>query len=163
MSDSDIGRREFVLVATAFLGTVMGTVVGLPAIGYLLHPALPGNSQGSEAKIEVGELANYEEGVPTPFSFVRTKINGWEKTANSYTVFITRKGDSVTVLSNICTHLSCRVKWESDRSLFSCPCHDAAFNPDGTVNSGPPPKPLPNYNDSITIEDGKIFFVFKEG
>lgn len=163
MSDSDIGRRDFVLAAVTFIGSVMGAVIGLPAIGYLLHPALPGNAQSSEAKIEVGELANYPEGVPTPFSFVRTKINGWEKTANSYTVFITRKGESVTILTNICTHLSCRVKWDTTQSLFTCPCHDAAFYPDGTVKSGPPPRPLPNYNEAISIEEGKIFFVFKEG
>ena len=37
---ASMNRRQFVTLVTAVLGTIMGAVVGLPAIGYLVSPAL---------------------------------------------------------------------------------------------------------------------------
>lgn len=160
MSESDsVGRREFARVVTAFLGTVMGAVIGLPAIGYMLAPAF--KAQTGEAKIEIGPLENYPDGVPTLFTFTRTKVNGWEKTVNSYGVYVLRRGEQISVLSNRCTHLSCRVKWNEETSAYRCPCHDAYFSIDGQVLGGPPPKPLDAIESSV--EDGKIFINWKGG
>ena len=151
-----LSRNEFVKVAVAFLGTVIGAVVGLPAIGFILSPAL--KAQKSEGKISLGPLANYPVGVPTLFSFTRTKVNGWEKTVNSYGVYVLRKSDTdIAVRSNVCTHLSCRVTWKDDLKEYVCPCHDGHFDIDGKVVSGPPPRPLDQYaasieNDNITIQ-----------
>ena len=83
MSDSHhLERRDFVKVIVAFVGSVIGVVVGLPAIGYLISPAT--KNQASEAWIPLGPLENYQVDTPTLFSFTRSKTNGWEKTANSY-------------------------------------------------------------------------------
>ncbi len=158
-----MSRREFVQVVTGFLGAVMGAVIGLPAIGFLISPATKRSE--SEAWIPLGVLENYPVGVPTLFNFTRSKVNGWEKTVNSYGVFVVRAADnSVTVLSNRCTHLSCRVNWQEDKQWFLCPCHDAQFDIAGKVLGGPPPRPLDIYaNDTIKIEDGNLFIFFKEG
>lgn len=154
-----MNRRDFVKVVTTFLGTVMGAVVGLPAIGYLLSPALKG--QKADAWVPLGPLENYPQDVPTPFSFTRAKVNGWEKTVNSYGGFVLRQGEQVLALSNICTHLACRVNWQEDLGMYTCPCHDAAFLPDGTVASGPPPRPLDAYETKV--EEGVLFIRFVEG
>ena len=63
-----------------------------------------------------------------------------------------------TVFSNICTHLSCRVKWSDGDRLYLCPCHDAAFDENGQVVSGPPPRELWEYPNKI--EDGVLYFHF---
>jgi Rieske Fe-S protein len=95
-------------------------------------------------------------------SFVRTKVNGWEKTANSYGVFIIRgEGDEVKVLSNVCTHLSCRVNWDDALKEFKCPCHDAAFDINGGIIKGPQPRPLDVYE--YKIEEGNLLIHFVEG
>lgn len=157
---NNIDRRGFVKVILTLVGSVMGAVVGLPAIGYLISPAA--KTQKSEARISLGLLENYPVGQPTLFSFTRSKVNGWEKTVNSYGVYVTRDdGDQVKVLSNKCTHLSCRVSWKEDRSEYVCPCHDAQFAIDGRVVGGPPPAPLNEYQ--AEIEDGTIFIQFTEG
>jgi Rieske Fe-S protein len=154
-----MSRSDFVKVATAFLGSIMGAVVGLPAIGYLLSPAIKG--QKSEAWVPLGPLEGYPLDTPTLFNFTRTKINGWEKTVNSYGVYVIRGSDgSVIVLSNACTHLSCRVTWHEDRALYICPCHDAAFTKDGSVSSGPPPRPLDAFETKV--EEGNLFILYKE-
>ena len=67
---------------------------------------------------------------------------------------MTQDGQNVKVFSNVCTHLSCRVTWHEDRSGFFCPCHDGLFNIDGAVVSGPPPRPLDQFQTKI--ENGQI-------
>jgi Rieske Fe-S protein len=154
-----MSRREFVTMVSAALGGVMGAVIGIPAIGYLLSPAL--KTQKSEAWIPLGKLENYPLYTPTLFTFTRTKVNGWEKTVNSYGVYILRTSESeVKVLSNLCTHLSCRVTWKEEANEYICPCHDGHFDIQGNVDSGPPPRPLDTYETKI--EDGNLFLFFKE-
>lgn len=156
-----LNRRDFVTIVTAFLGSIMGVVVGLPGVAYLISPAVK-SSGGKENWISLGPLENYPVGEPTTFSFTRTKVNGWERTTNSYGVYVVRVSDSdIKILSNICTHLSCRVTWHPDAKAYVCPCHDAKFDKNGGVVSGPPPRPLDTY--TYKIEDGNLSIQIAEG
>jgi Rieske Fe-S protein len=155
-----MSRKDFVTFASGILGTIMGAVVGLPAISYLLSPAL--KNKATDAWIQLGPLENYPVGVPTPFSFTRSKINGWEKTVNSYGVYVWRLDESkVTVISNVCTHLSCRVTWHDDLQEYICPCHDGHFAIDGEVTAGPAPRALDRYETKI--EEGILSIRLLEG
>jgi menaquinol-cytochrome c reductase iron-sulfur subunit len=157
-----LSRNDFVKAAVGALGTIMGVVVGLPVIGYIISPAL--KRQESEAWIPAGPLENYPVGQPTLFNFTRTTINGWERTVNSYGAFIIRQSEAesdVLALSNICTHLSCRVSWHEEVQEYICPCHDAQFTIDGQVAGGPPPRPLDRYETKV--EDGVLSLHFQEG
>jgi Rieske Fe-S protein len=155
-----IDRRTFVKLVIGMTGTVMGAVVGLPAIGYLISPAT--KVQASEAWIPAGKLESYPTGTPTLFSFTRSKVNGWEKTVNSYGVYIVKTSpEEAKAYSNLCTHLSCRVTWKEEYQDFLCPCHDGHFDIEGQVTAGPPPRPLDEYETKV--EDGTLYIHFKEG
>lgn len=157
-----LSRNDFVKGTVGVLGTIMGATIGLPAIGYLVSPAL--KTQESEAWINLGPLENYPVGVPTLFSFTRTKINGWEKTVNSYGVYVLRNtvGETdITVFSNVCTHFACRVSWKEDQGIYICPCHDGYFAITGEPTHGPPDKPLNQYETKI--EEGILSILFVEG
>ena len=54
-----------------------------------------------------------------------------------------RTGNEVRGRSLWCTHTGCRVRWDAPSSVYRCVCHEATFDADGRVLSGPPPKPLP--------------------
>ncbi|RCK73461.1 MAG: Ubiquinol-cytochrome C reductase iron-sulfur subunit [Anaerolineae bacterium] len=152
-------RRQFVTVIGAAISTFIGAVVGLPAIAYLLSPAL--EKQTGESWIPLGPLEKYPLNQPTLFTFTRTKKHGWEKTVNSYGVFVLRTSETqVRVFSNVCTHLSCRVTWKADLQEYICPCHDGHFAIDGSIISGPQPRPLDEYETKI--EDGNLFILLKE-
>ncbi len=154
MSDShEVQRRDFVNIILVGIGSAMALIVGVPAIAYLLSPAL--KVQEEEAWIPLGPLDAYPLDIPTLFSYTRTKVNGWEKTVSSYGAYVWRYGEGesdVTVYSNMCTHLSCRVTWQEDRSIYFCPCHDGRFDEEGEVVAGPPPKPL--YEFETKVEEG---------
>ncbi len=156
-----VTRRDFVKVVSGVFGTIMGAGIAFPLIGYSLDPAIK-SSGGKESWLQIGAVDDYEINVPATFSFTRTQINGWEKTSSTYGGFVVRKSETeFEVLSNICTHLGCRIAWHEDKQAYVCPCHDAVFDMDGNVVSGPPPRPLDNYE--YKIEDGKLFIFFKEG
>lgn len=158
-SKPHIDRRQFVTIVTVFLGTVMGALIGIPAIFYLLAPAL--KREKSEAWIALGVIDDFPIGKPTMVNFTRTKVNGWEKTVNSYGVYVYRKSASdIIVFSNLCTHLSCRVTWKEAQGEYICPCHDGHFDINGEVTAGPPPRALDQY--VTKIEDGSLFIFLQE-
>ena len=155
-----ISRRDFITRATAVVGAFITAAVGLPAIAYLIEPALQSGS--TEAWVPLGKLDSFEVGKPALATFTRSKVNGWEKSVNSYGAFVLRKSQTeVVVLSNVCTHLSCRVNWQADKQHYVCPCHDGHFDINGKVVAGPPPRPLDTYQTKV--ENGILSIHFVEG
>jgi Rieske Fe-S protein len=153
MSDRELTRRDFIKGTAAVIGGLIGAVIALPSVAYLLSPAL--RAEEDTASIDLGPLENLPIGMPTRFEIVRTKVNGWERTATSYGLFVVRTSETdVRVFSDICTHLGCRVSWHADQQHYISPCHDGHFDKIGNVVSGPPPRPLDEY---ITkIENGNL-------
>lgn len=58
-------------------------------------------------------------------------------------------GGHVFALSLVCTHLGCLVEWRPDLRRLVCPCHRAAFDLEGAVLQGPPPRPLTRYDTEV--------------
>jgi Rieske Fe-S protein len=155
-----LDRKGFVKIVTAALGSLMAAIIGLPVIQYFISPAL--TKAAEEDWISLGELENYPLGIPTLFNFTLTKVNGWERSSQSYGVFVLRKSpEDVTAFSDVCTHLSCRVNWNESDQQYACPCHAAYFDIDGEVISGPPPRALDQYE--IKVESNQLFIYLREG
>lgn len=149
-----ISRRGFVTGVVGVLGGLIAAIIGLPAIGYLISPAL--KKQRSDEWVPLGKIEDLTEDQPKLFSFTRTKQVGWERTANSYGVYVVRKPDGkLDVLSNVCTHLSCRVTWDEGLGEYLCPCHDGHFAKDGAIISGPQPRPLDRFEFRVE-DDGTL-------
>lgn len=157
---SKLDRQGFVKIVTTFLGSIMGAVLGLPLINYFITPAL--QKEQKEDWVAVGPLEDYPIGKPQVFTFTRTQINGWERTSQSYGVYVLRQNQAdLSVLSNVCTHLSCRVTWKEEQAAYICPCHDASFDIQGEVIKGPPPRPLDQFETKI--EEGILYIHLLEG
>jgi len=96
MAGSDhISRRDFILGISAVVGAFITAAIGLPALDYLIAPALAASR--SDAWIPLGKLDSFEVGKPILSTFTRSKVNGWEKTVNSYGVFVLRKSQTEVV------------------------------------------------------------------
>ncbi len=164
MSPKEMSRRDFIKLTTAATGGVMGVALGVPIVAYLIHPALREGSK--EDWINIGNLKDMEVGKPFPFTFTRTRINGWERTSSSFGGFVIRKSETpedLLILSSRCTHLACRVHWVDESGVFNCPCHDAQFGREGEVLNGPPPRPLDRYTDFKVDAEGNVSIFIEEG
>ena len=159
-----ISRREFIKGATAIIGGLITAVIGLPTIAYLIDPAL--KESAKEAWIPIGKLVDIPIGRPSPFSFTRVQVNGWERTSTSHGGFVIRKSEDpkdLLILNSRCTHLGCTVNWKDEANAFLCPCHDAKFDATGKVLGGPPPRPLDRFAEFRVSEDGVLEIFDKEG
>jgi cytochrome b6-f complex iron-sulfur subunit len=67
---------------------------------------------------------------------------------SAHRLFVVREADDFHVISAICTHLGCTVQWRG--SEFDCPCHGSRFAPDGSVISGPAPRPLKWFDTELS-------------
>ena len=60
-------------------------------------------------------------------------------------VLISRLSDEIVCYKTACPHLGCTVHWDGPSDQFRCACHGGAFDRDGNVTAGPPPRPLDRY------------------
>jgi len=151
--EQGLSRRAFVSGVLAVLGGTITLALGLPALAYWLAPAL--RKTPSDAWVPLGPVEGLPPGEPTLFTFTRVRQVGWERSATAYGIFVIPLPDgSYDVLSNVCTHLSCRVAWKAEAGQYVCPCHDGHFARDGAIISGPQPRPLDRYEHKI--EDGRL-------
>jgi len=152
-SREEIGRRRFLAGIIGLVAGGVAALVGVPAIGYVVSPGV--KKQGGEEWITLGPLASLTPGVPTGFPYSRTIADGWVQATQSGTAYaLTLDGQTVTVFSDICPHLSCRVSFRPETLTFMCPCHDAIFSATGAVVAGPPPRPLDQFVSRV--ESGMI-------
>ncbi len=149
----DISRRDAMKMAIALIGGLIGTALGIPAIAYLIGPAL----KKDEANwIRVSSLSTIELGTPTLLKPKIVRQDGWIEEEEEVGVYVlTEDGRNYHAMSNICTHLGCRVRWIAEREQFFSPCHNGVFDKHGYVVSGPPPRPLDEFETKI--EDGNLY------
>lgn len=150
----EVSRRSFLGTLTWAIGALIAAGFTAPALAYIIGPALA--EEESQEWIPLGLSNKVELGVPTLFKASIERQTGWIVNQEEITVYVlTRDGREFTAMSNICTHLGCRVRWIEDRTQFFCPCHNGIFNEQGEVVSGPVPRPLDRYE--IKVEDGQIY------
>lgn len=149
-----VSRRGFLGTLTWAIGALIAAGFTAPALAYIIGPALA--EVESDEWIPLGSSSKIELGIPTLFKATVERQTGWIVNQEEITAYIlTRDGREFSAMSNICTHLGCRVRWINDRSQFFCPCHNGIFNQEGEVLSGPAPRPLDRYE--IKVEDDQIY------
>ena len=149
----NISRRNFMKMAISAIGGLIGAGFGIPAIAYIIGPALKSEQANW---IRIGSLSTIELGTPTLFKPKVTRQNGWMVEEEEVGVYVlTEDGRNYHAMSNICTHLGCRIRWIAEREKFFSPCHNGVFDKNGYVVSGPPPRPLDEFETKI--EDGNLY------
>jgi nitrite reductase/ring-hydroxylating ferredoxin subunit len=120
------------VAAGALAGGVVGKALA-PSTGPITpsasKPVLPRAGRWTD----VGALADFVEG------------QGKLVRAGAVGAFVFRRGESVSAVSSICSHLPCELWWDGGSSVLECPCHPVSFKPDGMPSS--PSYTLPALNE----------------
>ena len=152
-TNEKLSRRDFMKTAMTAIGGIIGAALGIPAVSYIIGPA----QRGEESDwIRLGAVSKVELNIPTLFKTIIETQTGWVREDEEFSAYVlTDNGRDFTVMSNVCTHLGCRVRWIADEEGFFCPCHNAIFARDGSVVDGPPPRPLDRFESRV--EDGILY------
>jgi Rieske Fe-S protein len=155
MSDEKkINQRQFMSWVTGAISAIIGLGLGIPAIAYIVGPSL--KREETQDWIGLGSTSKVELGIPTLFKTKIQRQTGWIVNEEEISVYVsTDNGREFVAMSNICTHLGCRVRWIDGREEFFCPCHNGVFDKNGRIVSGPVPRPLDQFE--TMVENGQLF------
>lgn len=120
----------------------------LASAGSFLYPVLRFMNPPEVAEATVNEATVAEVG---EFAVNSGKIVKF----GSKPVLLIRSDESEwRAFSGICTHLDCTVQYKDiDRQIW-CACHNGLYDLNGKVLSGPPPRPLEEYE--VHIRDDEV-------
>ncbi|GAC1479830.1 MAG: menaquinol-cytochrome c reductase iron-sulfur subunit [Candidatus Dormibacteria bacterium] len=147
-----LSRRQFGILGTQLSGAIVGLALGIPIVGFLLSPLF---RRQPYVERMVGDIANVPEGEPTKFE-VAFPQNAWPVPEVKAAVYVVKVNGKTKVLSNVCSHMECPVRWETELRQFLCPCHGGLYDITGQNVGGPPPKPLPEYVHRL---DGTTLYI----
>ncbi len=141
---TDASRRRVInwLLNSSF-GALAAAVL-YPVARFISPPEMP---EADTNLVEAG-LSNDPELVERGFKILRF--------GNDPVILLRTKNDEFKAFSAICTHLDCIVEYHRDESLIWCNCHNGAYDNQGQVVGGPPPRPLQSFKvDLIDKGPGK--------
>ena len=144
------GRRA--LLKSAALAGAAIAIIGVPALSYVVAPAL---KKGTSKWIDFGPVDQLKPGEIEMLSYEFMVKDGWLVLPQRG--FVWAKLDSpeqITVFSSTCTHLACNVIWRKEKGIFECPCHSGHFDGNGRPIAGPPARPLVVFEHKV--EESKL-------
>jgi cytochrome b6-f complex iron-sulfur subunit len=135
MPDEPVSRRTF-LDRLLFTSLAAAGVAALAPIPFFLRPPPsprpPRVPLGKASRFVPGKFENFEYGGRGAIAL--------------------HDGSVLRVIDRHCTHQGCDVAWVPAKNQFDCPCHGAAFAPDGVPVKGPNNGPLAAIPFRITPE-----------
>ena len=147
-------RRRFLSRVTIGLSGAIAALVGVPIVGYLIAPLF---EREQDTYVAVGDTAKFQPGTTTLVQFDDPSPLAWAGQTAKTALWVRSISESSFQVFNVnCTHLGCRVSWDSEAKELRCPCHGGTYDHLGIVKSGPPPAPLPRLTTKV---DGNKIYV----
>jgi Rieske Fe-S protein len=142
MTAAEQSRRSF--LGRLLGGTLIAGATGIVSavIAFLFPPGAVNSALGPQ-RARVGKLSEIPRG------------EGKLSLVNDEPVWVVHLARGLVAMSAQCTHQGCIVKWQPDRRLFSCPCHQGLFDERGNVVSGFPQQSLLRF--SVGVVDGDVY------
>ena len=133
------GRRELLrwVLGGGFVASAVSFL--FPALRFMSPPAIP------EAAVNEASAAKVSDLKPNSGKIVKF---------GSKPVLLVRLNETDwRAFSAVCTHLNCTVQYQETSHQIWCACHNALYDLNGRVVSGPPPRPLDEFTVHIRGEE----------
>jgi menaquinol-cytochrome c reductase iron-sulfur subunit len=141
-------RHKLMTCATVGLGSLLGTVIAVPAAVAVLAPVF---ERATTYPIDLGSTALYPRVGPGEIPWHTVTFEGAPHDGSGLArrlAYIRNDGDQkFTAISNTCMHVGCPV--QANATGFACPCHGGQYDSEGRRIAGPPVRPLNRYETSV--------------
>jgi len=146
------GRRSFVLALFALSGAAVAVLLSVPLVRFTIFPLREKETDTTWSDVgPIQELSSITAPVSKTITFEHR--DAWETASHQTAVYVLPpKAGRVSVLSPVCPHLGCAVRWVSEHNEFLCPCHGGSFTATGERIAGPPPRSMDSLETKV--EDG---------
>ena len=152
MSDGGVTRRGLLLTIGVVLNAIAATLLAVPLLGFILSPARRWSWQ---KWVPLGAVADFPENQTRLATYRNPFARPWDGDTANIPCWVRHiSGDQFQVFAINCTHLGCPVRWFEGAGLFMCPCHGGVYYANGDHASGPPPRPL--YQYEYKVQDGQL-------
>lgn len=143
------GRRSFLLALFGLSGGAVCALLAVPLVRFLTYPLR--KSATDTTWSDVGPVQDFASlTAPIAKTITLERRDAWETTSSQAAVYVLpSKAGQFRILSPICPHLGCSVRWVGDQDEFMCPCHGGSFTADGTRIAGPPPRSMDSLESKI--------------
>ncbi|MHC1764636.1 MAG: FAD-dependent oxidoreductase [Verrucomicrobiia bacterium] len=155
----EIAENQFVATGFAGNGMTLGTVGAMMARDHFAGSAHPWSElfEVSRRKIRGGGWSYITENLDYPYHMLRDRVaradlpstdlvrlgeGAITKVDGKKVAAYRDESGKLTLLSPVCTHLGCIVRWNTADKTWDCPCHGSRFKPTGEVFGGPAETPL---------------------
>lgn len=117
-----------------------------PVFKYMIPPDAP---ELNVSQIEAGTFSDFPKGSSKIIRMGRIPV-----------IVLRKKNGDFKALEATCTHLDCTVQFKTDTEQIWCACHNGYYDVEGRNISGPPPRPLGQFN--VTLKDDKVIITKQE-
>lgn len=147
-------RRSFLVLALGAVGSLVSAALAIPLVRFVTFPLRVPVEESSWSDVgKVGEFQSLDKPVSRTIDIKRT--DGWRTSVMQNGVYVVPAGNgSLKVLSSVCPHLGCAVRWIDKKDRFICPCHGGTFMNTGVRVSGPPRRSMDELESKV--EDGVL-------
>jgi Rieske Fe-S protein len=128
-----------------FLGWFLGTSVGAmcasvlyPVARYISPPDVP---EPTTSRVVAGTTSELKPNEGKIFRF------------GAQPGLLVRTEEGYRAYTATCTHLNCTVQYRGDLKQIWCACHNGMYDLSGQVVSGPPPKPLQEFQVNVAGDE----------
>ena len=153
-AEPPLGRRSFVLSLFGLSGAAVSALLAIPLVRFVTYPLRKAATDTSWSEVgPVEEFASLT--APVAKTITLERLDAWQTTSSQTAVYVLPSAaGQFRILSPICPHLGCSVRWVNDQNKFICPCHAGEFSADGVRISGPPPRSMDTLE--AKVEDGVL-------
>ena len=153
-------RRTFLSALIGLISTGITTMLAYTIGRFTIAPAFP--PIPATNWIEIGKLDTLPDNQLIRKNITITQEAGWGRFQATRLLWVSRKGETLTIFSGVCPHLGCTVSAKDE--AFRCACHGSQWDTQGQRLAGPAPRAL----DALAyqIENGIVkvnYQDFKQG
>jgi menaquinol-cytochrome c reductase iron-sulfur subunit len=153
-------RRSCLGLLLAGVGGLVSAVLAIPLVRFVTFPLRVPAEETSWS--DVGKLDEFVSlAEPVARTIDVKKIDGWRSSVVQNGVYVVPMGDGhLKVLSSVCPHLGCAVRWIEKQDRFICPCHGGTFTSAGVHLSGPPLRAMDELESKVENGVLKVRFQY---
>ena len=138
-SATEAGRRSLLVGSLlAISGAAVSLLLAIPLVRFSTYPLRQSEAEGDWSDVgPVDEFTGLAEPVAKTIAVERR--DAWQSTSTQTAIYVLpAQAGQFRILSPVCPHLGCSIRWIDTQKKFICPCHNGTFSAQGEYLAGPP-------------------------